>query len=152
MYQNFISYLYEAQHVSGDTLPIIRSLKLHWQPPVLHTWRVVRRVVDGQRPATTRPTTQHLCKTRGCQCSFRLLMMGGVSPETCWVSYKYEIKFWYTDASCWISVWIILWCNDPRTSNTKRFGGFIRLLLQVERGKGKTCSDGLNSVPSNDTG
>jgi hypothetical protein len=24
----FISYLYEAQHVSGDTPPIIRSLKL----------------------------------------------------------------------------------------------------------------------------
>jgi len=33
MYQNFIiPYLYEAQHVSGDTPPIIRSLKLHWQP------------------------------------------------------------------------------------------------------------------------
>ena len=30
MYQNFIiPYLYEAQHVSGDTQPIIRSLKLH---------------------------------------------------------------------------------------------------------------------------
>jgi len=25
----FISYLYEAQHVLGDTPPIIRSLKLH---------------------------------------------------------------------------------------------------------------------------
>jgi len=29
-------------------------------------------------------------------------MMGGVSPETCWASYKYEIKFWYTVAFCWI--------------------------------------------------
>jgi hypothetical protein len=29
VYQNFISCLYEAQHVSGDTLAIIRSLKLH---------------------------------------------------------------------------------------------------------------------------
>ena len=29
VYQNFISYLYEAQHVSGDTPPIIRSLKLY---------------------------------------------------------------------------------------------------------------------------
>jgi len=27
--QSFISYLYEAQHVSGDTPPIIRSLKLY---------------------------------------------------------------------------------------------------------------------------
>ena len=29
-----------------------------------------------------------LCKTRGCLCSFRLLMMGGVAPETCWASFK----------------------------------------------------------------
>jgi len=35
MYQYFIiPYLYEAQHVSGDTPPIIRSLKLHWQHSV----------------------------------------------------------------------------------------------------------------------
>jgi len=35
MYQNFIiPYLYEAQHVSGETPPTIRSLKLHWQPLV----------------------------------------------------------------------------------------------------------------------
>jgi len=29
VYQNFISYLNESQHVSGYTPPIIRSLKLH---------------------------------------------------------------------------------------------------------------------------
>ena len=49
MYQNFIiPYLYEAQHVSGDTLPIIRSLKLHWQPLVFHTWKVVGRAAGGR--------------------------------------------------------------------------------------------------------
>ena len=62
------------------------------------------RVVGGrcqahctwQRPPTTRPTTFHVWKTRVCQCSFRLLIMGGVPPETCWASYKYGImKFWY---------------------------------------------------------
>jgi len=37
--------LNEAQPVSGDTPPIIRSLKLHKQPLVLHTWKVVGRVV-----------------------------------------------------------------------------------------------------------
>jgi len=48
MYQNFIiSYLYEAQHVSGDTPPIVRSLKLHWQPLVFHTWKVDGCVVGG---------------------------------------------------------------------------------------------------------
>jgi len=49
MHQNFIiPYLYEAQHVSGDAPHIIRSLKLHWQPLVFHTWKVVVRVVGGR--------------------------------------------------------------------------------------------------------
>jgi hypothetical protein len=47
VYQIFIiPYLYEAQHVSGDTPPIIRSLKLQWWPLVLHMWEVVV-CVDG---------------------------------------------------------------------------------------------------------
>jgi len=112
MYQNFIiPYLYEAR----ETPPIIRSLKLHWQPLVFHAWKVVwtcnwwtlsgtlfciymklnmfrathrPHSVPDNVPPTTHPTTFHLRKTRGCQCSFRLLMMGGVSPETWWASYK----------------------------------------------------------------
>ena len=49
MYQNFIiPYLCEAQYVSGDTPPIFRSLKLHWQPLAFHKWKVVGRVV-GRR-------------------------------------------------------------------------------------------------------
>jgi len=48
VYQNFISYLYEAQNVSGDTPPIIRNLKLHWQPLVFHTWKIFGRVVAGR--------------------------------------------------------------------------------------------------------
>jgi hypothetical protein len=51
---------------------------------------------------TTHPSTLHVCKTRVCKCSFRLLMIGGVSPKTCWALYIHEIKFWYTAASCWI--------------------------------------------------
>jgi len=120
MYQNFIiPYLYDAQHVSGETPSIIRSLKLHWQPLVFHTWKVVctcswwmlsGTVCAWQRPPTTLPTTFHLWNIRGCQCSFRLLMMGGVSPETCCSSYKYGIiKFWYIVASCWI--FLYEWMN-----------------------------------------
>jgi hypothetical protein len=59
MYQNvIIPYLYEAQHVLGDTLPIIRSLKLHWQPLVFYKSKVVGRVPDNvhqlhvQQPST----------------------------------------------------------------------------------------------------
>jgi len=74
-YQNFVSYLYEAQHVSGVIPPIIRSLKLHWQPLVLYTWRVDGRVIAGrwQLPATT-----HVCKARGCNYSF-----GAPDDERC---------------------------------------------------------------------
>jgi hypothetical protein len=60
MYQNFIiPYLYEAQHVSGDIPPIIRSLKLHWQPLVFYTWRVVGRVVGGRCQVHTVPENVH---------------------------------------------------------------------------------------------
>jgi len=56
MYQNFIiPYLYEARHVTGDTPPIIRSLNLHWQPLVFHTWKVVGRVVGGRCQAHNVP-------------------------------------------------------------------------------------------------
>jgi len=50
---------------------------------------------------TSKQPSMVLWKTRGCQCNFRLLMMGSVSPETCWASYKCGIiKFWYIVASC----------------------------------------------------
>jgi len=56
MYQNvIIPYLYEAQRVSGDTPPIIGSLKLHWQPLALHTWKVVGRVDSRLCQAHTVP-------------------------------------------------------------------------------------------------
>ena len=56
MYQKFIiPYLYEAQHVSGDTPPIIRRLNLHWQPLGFHTWKVVGRAVGGRQAQDTVP-------------------------------------------------------------------------------------------------
>ena len=65
MYHNFIiPYLYEAQHVSGDTPPIIRSLKLHWQLLVFHKRKVVGRVVGGRPPVSGRPATNTECLYR----------------------------------------------------------------------------------------
>jgi hypothetical protein len=114
-------YSYSALHVLGTLARIFRSLLiLHIQPSVtvcrwvgciLQLWSVttVAKAVGGcqacawQHPPTAHPTTFHVWKTRGCQCSFRLLKMGGVSPETCWASYKCAIiKLWYIVASCWI--------------------------------------------------
>jgi len=84
--------LNEAQHVSGDTPPIIRSLKLHKQTLVLHTWKVVERAVVGRCQAAymlARPRTQHDChhdtkvKPEAATAVIELLMMGEKRPETC---------------------------------------------------------------------
>jgi len=45
--------------------------------------------------------------------------MGGVSPEICWASNKYEMNF-----DTWLHlvaffIWTILWCTDPRTSSSE---------------------------------
>ena len=64
MFQNFIiPYLYEAQHVSGDTPPIIRSLKLHWQPLGFHAWKVVGRVAGGRCQAQYVPDNVYSLQT-----------------------------------------------------------------------------------------
>ena len=61
MNQNFIiPYLCEAQHVSGETPPIIRSLKPHWQPLVFHTWKVIGHVDGGRCQAHTVPDVNQL--------------------------------------------------------------------------------------------
>ena len=115
-------HIYMKLNIFRMTPPIMRSLKLHWQPLVFYAWNVVVLVNGGrcqaqcawQCPPSTRPTTFNVWKTRGCQCSSRLLMMGGVSPEKCWASYKYGIiKFWYTVASCWVFLYelCILYCT-----------------------------------------
>jgi hypothetical protein len=53
-----------------------------------------------------RPATKKVCKPRGCNYSFEFLMMGGVSPETCWTIKKHwNNKFYYTVASCWFFLW-----------------------------------------------
>jgi hypothetical protein len=86
MYQNFIIlYLYEAQHDSGDTPPIIRNLKPHWQPLVFHTWCVVGHVVGGHCQAQYNKILIHCC-----------ILMD-------------------------FSLWIVLWCMDPRTSRCQTF-------------------------------
>jgi len=54
-----------AQHVSGDTPPIIRSSKT-----------VIAAAVSGRQPQT-------YVKPEAAITVFELLMMGGVSPETC---------------------------------------------------------------------
>jgi hypothetical protein len=89
---------------------IIRSLKLYWQPLVLHTWRNVRRVVAGRCQAEPESVQQiqvqqpptHAKPEAASAVLGSWWWMDGVSPETCWDSYKYKIKFWYTLASCWI--------------------------------------------------
>ena len=68
-----IPYLHEAQHVLGDTPPIIRSLKLHWQPLVFHAWKVVG-CVAGRRQAGSAclTSTSYTCNNLPCMKNQRL--------------------------------------------------------------------------------
>ena len=88
----------------GDTPPIIRSSKT-----VIATsgftyvfgcrplrWLSHR---SGQLPET-------YVKPEAAITVFELLMMGGVSPETCWAIKKpWNNKLYYTVASCWFFLW-----------------------------------------------
>jgi hypothetical protein len=51
--------LHEAQHVSGDTPSIVRRLKLHKQPLVLHAWKVVGRVLPDNVQLHVRQLSKH---------------------------------------------------------------------------------------------
>jgi len=90
-----------------------------WWKLATWTWTLSGTVCAWQRPPTIRTKNLPRIKTRGCQCSFRLLMMGGVSPETCWASYNYGIiKFDTLLHLVGFFLWIVLRCTDPRTSNS----------------------------------
>ena len=47
-------HIYMKLNTFWVTPPIIRSLKLHWQPLVFHTWKVVGCVVGGRCQAQYR--------------------------------------------------------------------------------------------------
>jgi len=50
-----------------------------------------------------RPTTKPYVKPEAAITVFELLMMGGVSPETCLAIKKHwNNKFYYTVAICWL--------------------------------------------------
>jgi len=69
------------------------------------------------------PTAAMYVKPEAALTVFEFLMMGGVSPETCWTIKKHwNNKFYYTVASCWFFLWdlhlvyisVTLECTDLR--------------------------------------
>jgi hypothetical protein len=64
--------------------PSSGTLKLHWQPLVFHTWKVVvtHSVPDNVHQLHVQQPS--MCeKPEAASAVLGLLMMGGVSPETC---------------------------------------------------------------------
>ena len=82
------------------------------------SWWTLSGTVCAWQP----PPNFHVWKTRGCQCSFRLLMMGGVWPRNT-LSFI-QIRNNKILIHCCIlldfSLWIFVWCTDPRTSSLVR--------------------------------
>jgi len=93
-----------AQHVSGDTPPIIRSSKTLIAASsftYVFSCRPLRWLShrSGRQPQTC-------VKPEAAITVFELLMMGSVSPEACWTIKKHwNNKFYYTVASCWFFLW-----------------------------------------------
>jgi hypothetical protein len=103
--------LNEAQRVSGDTPPIIRSLKLHKQPLVLYTWKVVGRgcwtvsvftLPDNvQKLHVRQPSTY--AKPEAASAVLGFWWWAVCRPKHVELHIKQGIiKFWYTVASCWV--------------------------------------------------
>ena len=103
-----------AQHVSGILMPIIRSLSTAVAASGLPLERGSSIAVGRGRSDRTDHDQQH-CRCRQPQMYvkpeaaitvFELLMMSGVSLETCWAIKKHwNNKFYYTVASCWLYLW-----------------------------------------------
>jgi hypothetical protein len=67
---------------------------------------------------------------------FELLMMGGVSPKTCWAIKKHwNNQFYYTVASCWFFLW-----DEFEASNYPGLGtDFINIRLLAKKCTLKQC-------------
>ena len=105
MYENLLFQCFLiAQNVSGDTPPIIRSSKTVIAASCftyVFGCRPLRWLShrSGRQPKT-------YVKQEAAITVFELLMMGSVSPETCWAIKKYwNNKFYYTVASFWFFLW-----------------------------------------------
>jgi len=100
-YHKFITWrLCVAQHVSGISPP-----PNHQE---LATAQGASGFTDGEkrleccwswsgrpRPTTLQPLLSN-GKTRGSLCSYKFLIMGGETPETCWATHKRQvINLWY---------------------------------------------------------
>jgi len=114
-YGNLFYILREKSNKMQQCIKILLFLILN---EAQHVGRCQVAYPTWQSPTTARPTTFHVCKTRGCLYSFRLLTMGGVSPETCWASFKIRNKKILIHCCILLdfSVRIVLWCTDSQTS------------------------------------
>jgi hypothetical protein len=86
----------------------------------LHTWKVVGRVVAGrcQRPATTRPTTFHICKPDAASAVLGSWWWTVCRPKHVELQINMKWNFYTLLPLVGLFIWIILLCTDPRTSNT----------------------------------
>jgi hypothetical protein len=105
--------------------PSLRAQKLQLQPLVLHTFLVAGRCDRSCRQPNT------YVKSEAAITVFELLMMGGVSLETCWaIKELWNNKFYYTVASCWFFLWDLYY--DARIHEHHHFSShvFVRHTLR----------------------
>jgi len=82
---------------------------------------------------------------------FELLMMGGVSPETCWeITKHWNNKFYYTVASCWFFPYDLHWdklSSPPMLQDRCHFEGQSGEVWRLSN-----KSDGFSEIGKHDKG
>jgi len=124
VYQNFISYLYEAQACFG------RHTTHHQEPKtalaasgftyVEGCWTCSCWTLDSvQQLHVQQPSTY--AKPEAASAVLGPWWWAVCRPKHVWASCKYEIKFWYTVASCWIffvNYTMMHWSTDIKSTET----------------------------------
>ena len=92
-------FVWQLEHVIGTK--VLNSL-------YLYRWKIIQaqEFLSFWEPSERQPATKNVCKPEAAITVSELVMMSGVSPETCWaIKIHWNNKFYYRVESCWFFLW-----------------------------------------------
>ena len=108
-------FVWQLEHVIGTK--VLNSL-------YLYRWKIIQaqEFLSFWEPSERQPATKNVCKPEAAITVSELVMMSGVSPETCWaIKIHWNNKFYYTVASGWFFLWDLYYDARIREHQTLLF-------------------------------